>query len=217
MHKYIEDIQNTTLLNSLSKETIIENINKGKFIVSSYNKDNIIHFEGEKCNKLEIILSGKVVVERINASGDLLSISEFTNDDILGGNLLFSKTPYFPLTVSTQIPTVVLEIDRDTLINLFHNNYDLLLTYLEFISDHALILGDKIRNYINMTIRESVMTYLMYESKKQRSNHVILNITKTALAEKIGVQRTSLSRELAKMKKDGLILYDAISITIISN
>ncbi len=42
-----------------------------------------------------------------------------------------------------------------------------------------------------------------------------LRLTKKSLAEKFGVQRTSLSRELNKMREDGLIDYDAYSITII--
>ena len=35
------------------------------------------------------------------------------------------------------------------------------------------------------------------------------------LAEKIGVQRTSLSRELAKMREDGLVVFDEKSITLL--
>ena len=41
-------------------------------------------------------------------------------------------------------------------------------------------------------------------------------VTKKDLAEKFGVQRSSLSRELNKMRKEGLIEYDAYSITIIN-
>ena len=40
-------------------------------------------------------------------------------------------------------------------------------------------------------------------------------MTKQTLADKIGVQRTSLSRELSKMRNDGLIKYDSKSITIL--
>ena len=87
--------------------------------------------------------------------------------------------------------------------------------YLEFTSDRAFILGDKIKHYINKTIRESIMNYLNYESKIQNSNRIKLNTTKKSLAEKIGVQRTSLSRELAKMRDDGLILFDTDSITLL--
>ena len=119
------------------------------------------------------------------------------------------------MTVSTLLPTDILEIDKEALFELFCNNPSFLRTYLELTSDRAFILGDKIKHYINKTIRESIMNYLNYESKKQKSNHIKLNITKKALAERIGVQRTSLSRELAKMRKDGLILFDTDSITLL--
>jgi CRP-like cAMP-binding protein len=53
------------------------------------------------------------------------------------------------------------------------------------------------------------------ECKIQNSNRIQLGITKKALAERIGVQRTSLSRELAKMKADGLIDFDDKTITLL--
>ena len=216
MIKNINLIKNTALIKFLSDEDILTNLKSGKFKVTSYKKSSVVHFDGETCNKLEIILSGKVVVDRIGESGNLLTISEFYNDDILGGNLLFSKNPCYPMTVLTQLPTDILEIDRETLFELFCNNPIFLRTYLELTSDRAFILGDKIKHYINKTIRESIMNYLNYESKKQNSNHIKLNTTKKALAEKIGVQRTSLSRELAKMREDGLILFDSDSITLLN-
>lgn len=211
----IDLIRNTTLIKSLSYGDVLTNLKNGKFKIVSYKKNSVIHFDGELCSKLEIIISGKVVIDRIEESGNLLTISEFYKDDILGGNLLFSKNPYYPMTVSTQLSTDILEIDKEVLFELFCNNPVFLRTYLELTSDRAFILGDKIKHYVNKTIRESIMNYLNYESKKQKSNHIKLNITKKALAERIGVQRTSLSRELAKMRKDGLIVFDRNSITIL--
>ncbi|CUX14726.1 Crp/Fnr family transcriptional regulator [Clostridium sp. C105KSO13] len=215
MTQNINLIRSTALIKSLSDEDILTNLNSGKFKVTSYKKSSVVHFDGETCNKLEIVLSGKVVVDRIDESGNLLTISEFYKDDILGGSLLFSKNPYYPMTVLTQLPTDILEIDREVLFELIYNNPMFLRTYLELISDRTFILGDKIKHYINRTIRESIMNYLNYERKNQNSNQIKLNITKKALAEKIGVQRTSLSRELAKMRKDGLIQFDSDTITLL--
>ncbi|QHA01042.1 Crp/Fnr family transcriptional regulator [Dehalobacter restrictus] len=215
MTKNINLIRSTTLIKFLSGDDILTNLKSGKFKVTSYKKSSVVHFDGETCSKLEIILSGRVAVDRIDESGNLLTISEFYNDDILGGNLLFSKYPYYPMTVLTQLPTDILEIDREALFELFCNNPVFLRTYLELTSDRAFILGNKIKHYINKTIRESIMNYLNYESKIQNSNHIKLNTTKKSLAEKIGVQRTSLSRELAKMREDGLILFDTDSITLL--
>ena len=208
-------LQDATLLKGLQLEDIQAYVNEGRFRFVSYKKNTVIHFEGEPCTSLEIILTGKVAVERIDQSGGLLTIAEFYSDDILGGNLLFSRNPCYPMTITTQQPSVIVEIKKDLLFEIFCTNPFFLRTYLEYVSDHAFILGDKIKHYVNKTIRESLMSFLKYESKKQNSSQIRLNMTKKVLAEKIGVQRTSLSRELAKMKNDGLILFDANSITIL--
>ena len=215
MNENISLIKKVTLLDSISDDVIRTNLTSGKFKVVLHKKNSVLHFEGETCNKLEIILSGKVVIERIHESGRLLTISEFYKNDVLGGNLLFSKNPYYPLTVSAQLPAEILEIDRDVLFELLCSNPLFLRTYLEVISSHASILGDKIKHYVNKTIRESIINYLNYESSQQNTPRIKLSISKKALSEKIGVQRTSLSRELAKMRKDGLIEYDRDYITLL--
>ena len=183
--------------------------------VNSYEKNNIVHFVGDICENLEIILSGEVVVERIDESGNLMTIAEFFDGDILGGNLLFSKNPYYPMTVTAKKATIILEISKRQLFYLFASSLDFLKSYLAYISDHSVILGDRIAHYVNRTIRECIISYLDYESKKQESNTIKLGISKKALAERIGVQRTSLSRELARMRDEGLIGFDSDNIRIL--
>ena len=68
---------------------------------------------------------------------------------------------------------------------------------------------------MNKTIRECILNYLAHESKLQNSNQIQLGITKKELADRIGVQRTSLSRELSKMRDEGIIDYDRNSIKLI--
>ena len=78
--------RNITLLKALSDEVILTKLKSGKFTIVSYKKNSVVHLEGETCNKLEIVLSGKVVIDSIDESGNLLTISEFVRDDILGGD-----------------------------------------------------------------------------------------------------------------------------------
>ena len=216
MNDYLELIKQAALTKSIESEEITFYISEGSFKIITYLKNNIVHFVGETCSKMEIILAGKVTVERIDESGNLMTIAEFLSGEILGGNLLFSKNPHYPMTITAKQPTVILEINKDRLFQLFSDNHEFLKSYLEFVSDHATILGDRIKHYVNKTIRESVMCYLDYERRKQSSNNIRLEITKKALAEKIGVQRTSLSRELAKMRDEGLINFDAESIEVLT-
>ncbi|RBP63300.1 CRP-like cAMP-binding protein [Alkalibaculum bacchi] len=215
MDEYINDIKNTTLINCFSVRDIELFLKTGKFKIVSYTKNTVIHFDGDMCCNLEIILSGSVIVERIDEFGNLLTISEFSKDDIVGGNLLYSKNPYFPMTIVTQSRTSLLEIDKETLFELLTTNSSFLRIYLQYTSDRTFLLGHTLKSYIKRTIRECIIDFLNIECKKQDSKQITLNITKKALAEKIGVQRTSLSRELTKMKKDGLIDYDTKTITML--
>lgn len=215
MKKHMDFIENSSLLFHLSKEEISACFKDGSFHISTYGKSNIIHFSGEVCRKLEIILSGQVGVERIDEAGNLMTIAEFYGDEILGGNLLFSKNPYYPMTITARQSTVVLAIDKERLLTLFATNPLFLKSYLEFVADHTTILGDRIQHYVGKTIRECIIAYLNHEREKQKSDTILLPITKKAWAERIGVSRTSISRELAKMKKDNLIRYDAKTIEIL--
>ena len=215
MKNYLGEIKQVDFIKSIKSEEIELFLNEGSFKTTEYGKNNIVHFVGEVCSKLEIILSGKVVIERIDESGNLMTIAEFFSGDVLGGNLMFSKNPYYPMTVTAKEATLILEINKDRLFSLFSDNHEFLKSYLEYVSDHTVILGDRIKHYVNRTIRESLISYLDYECKKQNSNIIKLSMTKKALAERIGVQRTSLSRELAKMREDGLIEFTPVSISLL--
>ena len=215
MKKYLELMKRIDLIKSINPQDIDSYLIEGSCRIIQYGKNNIVHFVGEFCSKLEIILSGKVVIERIDESGNLMTIADFYGGDVLGGNLMFSKNPYYPMTVTAKEATLILEINKDRLFSLFSDNHEFLKSYLEYVSDHTVILGDRIKHYVNRTIRESIISYLDYECKKQNSNIIKLSMTKKALAERIGVQRTSLSRELAKMREDGLIEFTPVSISLL--
>lgn len=215
MTQYESLLNNIILLQELKKEDIVEYIKTKQFKLVSYKKNAVIHFEKEPCTEIEIIVSGQIVIEHLDKSGSFLIIAEFFSNDILGGNLLFSANPIYPMTISTKQDSTVLSFSKELLFKLFCKNPSFLNKYLEYVSDHTFILGGKIKQYANKTMRESLVYFLEKESKRENSKQIKLNMTKKALAEQIGVQRTSLSRELAKMRDEGLIIFDKESITII--
>ena len=77
------------------------------------------------------------------------------------------------------------------------------------------MLGDQIRHYVNKSIRMCLASFIKQEYDRQQTNPITLSLSKKKFAEKIGVQRTSISRELAKMRREGLIHYDRRVITIL--
>lgn len=212
--EYNDAIANSYLLNHFKKEEIDRYIKGGVFKLISHTENRIIHFKKDQCSNLEIILKGQVIIEHFDKNGRLKAIIRFNENDMLGCNLIFSESPYYPATIAAKEPTIILSIRKEELFGLLLSNSTFFLWFLRNVSHHTTILYNIINLKDRKTIRESLMYFLRSERKRQKSKHIKLNITKKALAEQIGVQRTSLSRELANMRKDGLVTYDSKSITI---
>lgn len=203
------------LLRTLDAATLEQSLSERCMKLTHYAKGACIHLESDLCATTEIIIEGQIVVERIDESGYAMTITHFGPDEVLGANLIFSRRPNYPMTVSARTNATLLSIDKTLVFTLCAENPEFLRVFLAYISDHTLVLGDKIKHFVNRSIRESLIAFLSMEINKQGSYTILLPMSKKALADRIGIQRTSLSRELQKMKQDGLITYDVSSITVV--
>lgn len=214
MEKDMTIFQECRLLESLSENDLTKYLATGLMYTTNYGKNEILHFEGDHCTHLEVILAGKVAVERIGEDGRLLTVTDFSDNNSIGANLLYSSHPYYPMTVTAKEATNILVIKEALVFELCTSNPKFLSLFLSIISDHTIRLGNKIKHHVSRSIREGLLTYINKQITLQGSKTVLLTLSKKALAEEMGISRTSLSRELTKMKNDGLIDYTNKTITL---
>lgn len=214
MDDFISFLETVNLFKCFSTNELDKLFQNNLYRISTYFKDSVVHLQNEKCESLDIILSGTVLVQRIDSDGDLLTICNFSAGEAMGENLLFSHRNFYPMTITAKCDTEILQIKRELIMKLCQENMKFLNGFLQSASDKTLILMGKIKTLALKTIRQCIIEFLLYEYHVQKSTTIKLNMTKKELAEKIGVQRPSLSRELNKMRKDGLIIYDPKQITI---
>lgn len=182
--------------------------------VKKYPKDAIIYLQDEKCENLDVVLKGTVTVQKIDFDGKMLTINTFKAGEVLGENLIFSVKNEYPMTVLAKEDCTILHIPKEMILALCQTNKDFLLSLLQSLSSKTLILSDKLKSSMK-SIRQILIDFLLFEYHLQNSSKIKLTMTKKDLAEKFGMQRASLSRELNKMREDGLINFDARTITII--
>ncbi len=196
--------ENKELYTLLKKESLIQ----------SFTENEIIYLQNEKANTMDIILEGNIIIQNIDAKGNILSITSLSQGDMLGGNLIFSNKNEYPMTIIAKTNVKLLKISKNTILDLSQVNKKFLINLLELFSDKALVLTTKINSLAMKTIREKIMEFLLFEVKRQNSNTIILSLSKKDLSERFGIERPSLQRELKKMKTEELIDYDAKSITL---
>ena len=212
--QYFEVLAGLDLFKSFSRDELKARLDDSGYDVKRYEKDQIIHLENEVCQSLDIILEGKVAVQKIDEEGNVLTINIFSAPEIIGAHLIFSTRNIYPMTVLADSEVVILRLNRELIVELGQSDPGFMVDLLQIISDRIMILADKIRTISHNTIREQITAFLTYEFSLQKSRVLKLNYTKKELAERLGVKRTSLSRELNKMRRDGLLDYDARTITL---
>lgn len=182
--------------------------------VKNYGNKEIVHLEGEVCQTLDLIIKGSVVVEQLDEEGNVLQIVQFKGGDSIGGNLLFGSVDTYPMTITSKKMVQIIHIGKADVLKLSMRSERFLKAFLKSISDKSIILTHKIKSISHTGIRDRIMAYLDYESTVQGSKTIKLTYSKKELAERFGVQRTSLSRELQKMRNEGLIEFDRTTITL---
>ena len=191
------------LLNVLSK--------KEHQLVKGYQiaKGNIIFHEGDACESIGIIISGKVDIVSYSFQGREMLINSLKAGELFGNNLIFSSTPIYKGDVIAKEKAVIAFISKEDLITLLQNNKEFLELYLQAQSDKAKLLTARIQ-LLSFPNAEERLFY--YASK----NHNVIEYKNvTTLAATIGVQRETLSRLLTSLIERHLIKKEKGKITVL--
>ena len=191
------------ILNVLSKKE--RQLVKGFQIV----KGSTIYHEGDVCESIGIIISGKVDIVSYSFAGKEMLINSLKAGEIFGNNLLFSSAPIYKGNVIAKEKCVIAFINKENLINLLQNNREFLELYLKAQSDFGKSLNARIQ-LLSFPNAEERLFY--YASK---NNGIIEFKNVTTLAATIGVQRETLSRLLTNLIERHLIKKEKGRITVL--
>lgn len=214
INDYITLLKQVKLFKNLEEQMLRELFMELNYKILSYSKGDIIFTEDDHCKSLGIVLEGMVEIQKIDSFGKVLTIAQFTSSDIFGENLIFGDDNNFPMTVSSKTDTIILHIQKDSIVKLCQKSSDFLYEYLRIVSNRAMALSSKLKEVTLKTIRQKICGFLLLQYSTQKTLKITLPMSKKDWADKLGVQRPSLSRELIKMKEEGLIDYDKAVIII---
>ena len=172
-------------------------------------KNSVINHEGDLCENIGVIISGKVDIVSYSFQGKEQILNSLKAGDIFGNNLIFSSEPIYRGDVIAKEKCVIAFINKENLIYLLQNNQEFLTLYLKAQSDFGKSLNARIQ-LLSFTNAEERLVY--YASK---NDNVITFKNVTTLAAQIGIQRETLSRLLTSLVKRHLIKKEKGKITFL--
>jgi len=207
IENYLNVLEKSKLFGIHADVDFIKIFNSIDYKILKYSKGQVVHNEDDLCTCLSIILEGNIEIQKIDSMGKLLTVAEFTIGSTFGENLIFGDRKKYPMTVFSKTETIVLEIKKESVSTLCKLDPKFMLEFLNTVSNRAMVLNSKLKEVTLKTIRQKICEFLLLQYSKKEKLEINIGMTKKEWADKLGVQRPSLSRELIKMKEDGIIDY----------
>lgn len=211
----IPALVNNPLFRGITPERLSADLEEIGFHTRSYKKGEILAQQGAVCNRLVILTKGSVRGEMIDYSGRLIKVEDIAAPRAIAPLFLFGEENRYPVEVTANEPTEVIELPKSSVLSLFRKNEQFLENYMNLSANYARTLSDKLFFMSFKTIRQKLASYLLRLHKQQQQAHITLDRSQQELSDYFGVSRPSLARELAHMQEDGLLIADRKHITIL--
>lgn len=209
MKKYLEILKKCHIFNEINEDNLIPLLTCLNARVIKYTKNETIFAEGEPAQYIGIVLSGTVLISRTDFYGNRTISASISESGIFGEAFACADIKKMPVCVVCADNCEIMFISCKKIINpcsnvcAFHNK--LIFNLLKIMAEKNILLNQKAEIISKRTTREKLMAYLLYEAKKNNSTDFEIPYDRQALADFLHVDRSGLSAEISKLRKEGLI------------
>lgn len=188
--------------------------------VKSFHAEDYIFFAGDEINHVGIVLTGLIEIMKENLAGNKHIVAFLEPSDMFAEGIVCTVRRISPVTVRVKEDAKVLLIPYERVIKSCGNSCNF---HINLIQNMMVVLGEKNialnRKLELLTLkgmREKIASYLMNEANERGSSMFQILLNRTELADYLNVSRTSMCRELARMKDEGLIDFYGNSFKLIN-
>lgn len=212
-------LRGNPLFSELDREQLERQLQVMKAEKAHGERGEMLQAVGEPIRRFGVVLSGAVQVCVDDIEGNRMIMAEVTPGHSFAESLCFLRTKESPVYIFASEDSELLWLSAEAL---FSDPGDAFLLELQrrftaALAAKALTMNNRIQVLSRLTLRGKLTAYFTELAAAQGSDVIRLPMNREDTAAYIGANRSALSRELAKMKEDGLIEYRKNVVTIIHN
>ena len=212
MKKYIDLLCDTSLFQNIDKldmESMLKCLNPyGKF----YKKGNYITHTGDSINSIGVVLKGNVQMLKEDVWGNTAILAIIAEKDIFGETFVCSRsynsTVSFRATADCEVLFLSFAKILHSCTNACEFHHRLIDNMVTLIALKNMQLMEKLEIISKKTLREKILIYLSRQAQQSSQMRFTVPMGRMELADYLGADRSALSRELSRMKEEGLIDYN---------
>ena len=218
MDLFLQGMKQSGLFSSLTDEKILAVLNTMAVRRKTYAKGSFVFYAGDAIAELGLVLRGTVHIVQEDYWGNRNILAQIRPGSVFGE--AFACLPGAVATVDVAVVEAaeimfidVSRIFQDGLAAL-PEQQQVLMNLLALLARRNMMLTEKIRYMSQRSTRQKLMFYLSAEAQRHGSPAFTLPFNRQQLADFLSVDRSAMSAELSKMKKDGLLEYHKNSFVL---
>lgn len=211
MHELIKELQ-SPLFDGIVSTDFPAMLDCIGYHISAFHQGEIIAFEGENLKHIGLILSGAVDMVKEDLWGNKTMLIRARKHELFGETFACGDDNLSVVTFLASEDARILFMPFD---RVMHSCTRACIFHHQLIENMVRVIAQKNRDLMRKTeviskktLREKIMAYLSIQAQLQNSRYIELPLGRIELAEYLCADRSALTRELVKMKQDGLIDYD---------
>ena len=205
----MRQLQKSMLFRGMTEPEIIKALQALEAHEKRYEKGETLLIAGTITERMGLVLEGSVTIESNDAWGNRTIISHVGKGQVFAETyaLMENEPMLVDVTASEDCRILFLRSGRIQSLNSSLESWALkYITNLLTISMHKnLILSGRSFHTAPKTIRGRVMAYLNSVSLQRQSWEFDIPFDRQQLADYLNLERSALSKEIGKMRREGLI------------
>lgn len=209
MKKYFEVLRKCPLFCNIADENLISMLGCLGARVESFDRKETVLAEGDKAEYVGIVLSGSVQIVRVDYFGNRSILTTAHPSELFGEAFACAGVSEIPVDIVASGKCEIMFIDCVKIICACSNACDfhrqMIYNLMRNIAAKNIMFHQKIEVTSKRSTREKLMTYLLLQAKRSNSRSFEIPYDRQELADYLEVERSGLSAEISKMRKEGII------------
>ena len=165
--------------------------------------------EGERAALMGVVLEGAVLIRRQDYDGRCSIVARAEPGELFGETYACAEAEALPVSAAAEGAVRALMLDCRRITTgcsnacAFHGR--MVHNLLRVVAEKNLVLDRKLRILSGRTTRERLMAYLQGEAARQGRGEFVIPYDRQGLADYLEVDRSGLSTEIGKLRREGVI------------
>ena len=209
MKKYLENLKKCPLFYNIEEQDLLRMLTCLGAEIIKYDKKDTVFAEGSEVKDIGVLLSGEVQSVRYDYYGNKSIINKIDPTEVFGEAFACAESKSLPISIVAIDKSEIMLINCSHILHTCSNNcgfhQQLIYNLMKDLASKTVKFHQRIEVTSKRSTREKLLAYLDIMSKQKNSNSFKIPFNRQELADYLEVDRSGLSAEISKMRKEGIL------------